>query len=228
MIWMKKGIIKGRFLNTLYVLLIFASLLGIFKLKESSRKNAEKIIEQNKDKVVKLEKKDFLSNLIDRGLAAKCAFSQDLINSKVVGIIYVADGLIRTDITTSDKSEPNKLSHTIIKDNYMYLWYDKHVAGMKLAIKPNNTDTIESTPSQDSLQILTLQNLTELLGTANYKCEEWETDSFKFVLPPEINFVDTKEFAEELSRQICQRCDAEDTEASRLLCRKELKCNEND
>lgn len=217
---MKNRIIYGRFLNFFYFLLIVAALFGIFKLKETSKRNVDKIVEENKSKVVELEKKDFLSSLIDRGLAAKCAFSQDLIDSKMSGTIYISDGLIRTDVITSNKIEPNKLSHTIIKDNYMYLWYDKNISGMKL--------TAESTPSQDSSQISPLQNLAELLDTVNYKCEEWEVDSFKFVLPPEVSFVDARKFSEELSKQVCQRCDAEDTEASRLLCRKELQCNKND
>ena len=225
---MKKGITKGRLINTLYILLIFASLIGIFRLKETSKKNVEKIIEENKSKIVTLEKKDILTDLIDRGLAAKCAFSQDLVGSKMTGTIYIDGGFIRTDITTSNKTEPNKLSHTIIRDDYMYLWYDKNVTGMRLIAKPNNAETIESTPSQSSSQILALQNLVGLLDTSNYKCEEWEADSFKFVLPPEVTFIDAAEFAKELSKQLCQKCDAENTEASRLLCKKELECNKND
>lgn len=221
---MKYKTIASRLLNIFYVLLIFASLFGIFKLKQVSKKNVEKIIEQNQKEAITLAKKDVLADIIDRGLAAKCVFSQDLITSKISGTMYLSDGLTRTDITTFENTKPDKLSHTIIKKDYMYLWYDKNALGMKLELKANGTNVLESTASQEYSEILTLQNLAGLADTPNYKCDEWEADSFIFVLPPEVTFIDAEQFFKELDIQLCKKCDAEDTEASRLLCRRELEC----
>lgn len=218
----------NRFLNILYVLLIFAALFGIFKLKQVSKKNVAKIISQNESKKVAApQKKDALLEIIEKGLAAKCTFSQDSINSKIAGEVYIDGELTRADITAPDKKGANKLSHSIIKGDVVYLWYDKNFSGMKLKVDETTVAALESnetTPSANASRIAALQNIAGLLDTFNYKCEEWAPDSFKFVLPPDVSFIDANEFVSELDRRLCQKCEQEASEASRLLCRRELKC----
>jgi hypothetical protein len=222
--------------NSFYVFLVILFLVGIagiFKFQHSSNQRKAKIVEQIESTMSKppAEISD-IERVLQSERPAKCTFNKQLPNATVLGTIYRASGKLRTDVTAPNKENVEKLSHTIYVDDTLYTWYEGDGVGIKLTrkdfdehIKAGEKAGMEFGDPNALIQTLATYSTLEEESSSNYaRCDFWEEDNFVFVLPPNVKFIDGVKFYEEYSNQLCSKCDEETTEASRLLCRKTLKC----
>jgi hypothetical protein len=213
--------------NILYALLIIFAIAGYVKIKQISKKNVEKILEKRADVVVP-EKKDPVTEILENSDGVKCEFAQKLPKGNLTGTIYANKNQARLDITAPDNFGVVKTSHTIVDSKAMLLWFDSNKSGMKV-LKVTNRETTQESSSADTEETSPIQSIANSLTSLTMddsKCTEWEPDQFMFIAPPEITFIDAKELTQSVNNTLCQKCELEDDEASRLLCRRELKCNQ--
>ncbi len=231
---MKKYALKLLNFYTLLALLFLVSVYGIFHANKISTQKKRLIVQQleSSSSQPKPQLSDY-QRLIESKKPIECSFSTQLPNSKIAGNIYSSENKIRTDITAPTKSGKDRLSHSIFMSDTIYNWYEGDAMGIKIDKKAFDERNKQSVDKNDTYtdpnslieSLATYNTLNNGGGMENnLDCKEWETDDLKFVLPPSVSFIDGVAFYNELDRQLCLKCDAETTEASRLLCRKTLQC----
>ena len=116
-----------------------------------------------------------LSALLASAGPQTCTFATSATGSSVQGTIYVANGKLRGDITTTTG---NKITyaHTIMSTTEVYTWIDGQTVGVKSA-RTGTSNTIVGTITMSSLPNFSCTNTV----TAN-------ADFTKFNLPTGITF----------------------------------------
>jgi len=161
-------------------------------------------------------------DLIKSGKPLKCeyAYQNDIGNYN--GKVYFDNENSRADIDAPDSSGKARLSHQINTKDWMYFWYDGQNLGMKISA---NT-TLDTLPVAETTLPPgnTVEDTVDTMLDLNYTCLQWEVDSTLLEPPTEVTFLDALKFVDAYNKKLCTKCDAETTEASRILCKNMLKC----
>jgi hypothetical protein len=237
---MKKIHISFNKLNIQYVVLavfFIISLVGIFNTQRKANIKKQEIYEQleSSRSAQPDNSLEHYQKLLDEKNPMTCVFRTELPGALITGTIFMdpINNLVRTDLDAPDKQGKQKLSHTIYDKDNIYLWYEGDDTGMHLNKTTYTSKIAELTEKlgEDAVNsslsyfgVLANISMYEFIDQPDIKCEVWAIDNFKFVLPPRVKFVDAVGFSEGLDKIICNECDKEATEASRLLCRQTLKC----
>ena len=166
-----------------------------------------------------------LKGLISKGGSQKCSFTNNYDTVQSNGVVYVTQGKMRGDFTTT-VSGKTTASHMIVDNNTSYIWTDDMKQGYKMSFAEMNGD-------------MTAQNSAafDVNKELNYSCGTWSGDSSVFVLPSTITFADMNAMMQgmggsmgagangsaEMKAGQCSACDSA-PEPSRSQCRAAMGC----
>lgn len=107
--------------------------------------------------------------------ARSCDVTVNTAVAEATGVIYVADGKIRADITAKPAGLATTITaHIIRADGYVYNWTDMVPQGVRVSVAASG----EVAASQGF----------DLNTNVAYDCTPWSVDESKFVVPANITF----------------------------------------
>lgn len=118
-----------------------------------------------------------LKDLMATNRPMKCEFS----NNNDVGIVYVANGKVRGDFTTSANGQTMQ-AHMITDSETSYTWIEGMKTGYKISISAAGQEATTNTNVAQE-QFNTDQKL-------DYRCDGWSADASIFILPSDVEFND--------------------------------------
>jgi hypothetical protein len=119
-----------------------------------------------------------LKNLIGMSGSQKCTFSKVSAQMNSSGTVYVANGQMRGDFTTSAAGKTTE-SHMIVKDNMSYMWTSASPQGFKMSFDAVATQSdANPEPSLDPN------------ADVEYTCSAWSADASLFAEPANVTFRD--------------------------------------
>lgn len=128
-----------------------------------------------------------LTDLLSGGKSQMCTYEyQDPQSGTVKGVVYVSEGKMRGDFTTSASGKP--YSGSMINDTkYVYTWSTGNKQGFKTQVTADVKKLIaEGSGSASSNQ----QQSIDTNAKYDYKCSNWSTDNSKFTPPGDVKFTD--------------------------------------
>jgi hypothetical protein len=192
------------------------------KKSPQSSTNQAPVATQNKSDSEKQTIQGTLKSLLSRGKSQKCTYSNKIESASIGGTVYVSDGKMRGDFTTTtEKIKVN--GHMIVYGKYFYTWNDLRKEGIKMAYDPN-----EQAPT--SVPVNTSNQAPDINKTFTYTCQGWVTDNAVFTPPSDITF---STFAlpsivapsgVETNTSACSACENLPEGAARDTCRTQLNC----
>lgn len=152
-----------------------------------------------------------LKDLISRGIAQSCTFSND----STSGTVYVSSGKVREDFTATTDGKETK-SHIIVDGNTSYMWTEGSKTGFKMTFDVNATPSAKTSTSQNGS--------FDASANINYKCGVWIVDSSLFALPTGVQFTSFGSTpATGSNSSQCSYCDSLSGD-SKTQCLSALKC----
>ncbi len=159
-----------------------------------------------------------LSGLLALGISQKCSFSSDTTTSASAGVVYIANGMMRGDFTSTSNGQ-TVVSHMIVKDNTSHVWSSQMSQGIKMAFGASGSGASS-------------QSNVDVNAQVNYSCSPWTVDQAQFELPAGITFMSVGDAGLPaggagagvgVSAQ-CSACDQAPTAEQRTQCRAALQC----
>lgn len=130
-----------------------------------------------------------LKDLLTKASPTKCTVSSINDNSETSGVVYIANGNMRGDFTTTMKGTPAEgkvvVAHMIIDKDASYMWSDDPT--MKMGIKMAKKDMLDT---QASAGTPSKQASIDVNQQSDYDCSSWSADNSVFVPPTTIEFQD--------------------------------------
>lgn len=126
-----------------------------------------------------------IKSLIAAGKSQKCTYSVEKDGASSEGTIYVGNGKMRGDFTTSSMAGQ---SHMIIEGTTMYMWSDDGKMAFKMAFDPNAVAANANTNTQT-------QQPADIDQNYDFDCEGWSVDNSKFELPSGVTFNELPNFS---------------------------------
>lgn len=119
-----------------------------------------------------------MKDLVARGESLKCEFSQSVEGTESEGVIYVADGKVRGDFTSTVAAAGGQKfnSYMIADGSYTYVWSSMMQEGFKFPIQSSSSSQGQAQGGVDYNQAL------------DYRCESWNKDTSVFTPPASITF----------------------------------------
>ncbi|HYM65324.1 MAG TPA: hypothetical protein VES68_02475 [Candidatus Sulfotelmatobacter sp.] len=120
-----------------------------------------------------------LKDLLSSKNPVKCTYSTDVSGAKISGVVYVANGKVRGDFTTtSGKTEIT--GHMATDAKYMYSWTEGSKQGYKFSLDSMTNPKPTTTTNQNKAP--------DLNQKFNYSCSPWTLDSKMLELPTDVTF----------------------------------------
>jgi hypothetical protein len=129
------------------------------------------------------EKPQTLKSLIAYQGTQKCTFENATANSNSSGTVYVSNGQMRGDFTSTVQGRAFD-SHMIVKGNTSYVWGSSMPGGFKMSF-----DSLEA-PSANA----SASGSIDPNAPVNYSCGAWNADESVFELPASVQFQDLTNF----------------------------------
>lgn len=175
-----------------------------------------------------------LKDLLASGQSQKCTFADNSGTASTQGTVYIGDGKMRQDFSSSDNGQTIN-GHMISDGQNFYTWTEGSAVGFKMAI----------TASQETSQNSQNQS-PDVNKKIDYNCGAWSPDSSLFVLPSGVQFNDINSIipqipqgqtqtqpgasatpgtsgSQDTKAAQCSACDSLPA-ASRAACRQALGC----
>jgi hypothetical protein len=159
-----------------------------------------------------------LRGLMSMSSPQECTFSDTEANGSTSGTVFVANGKMRGDFSTTASGQTT-LSHMIVMNDTSYVWTDSMAQGMKMSFS-----SMESNAQAQQNQSVDVNK------NVNYSCKSWAPDDGRFQLPGNIQFTDMSAM---MNAQVsgnasgnaaqCGACDSLQGSA-RTQCRAALNC----
>ena len=193
---------------------IIGVIIGFFAMQKTGNPDTDKQTATNNTGGQKMSMKA----LLGVGKTQKCTFSNSADISNSSGTVYIANGKMRGDFTSTTDGKTFE-SHMIIMDNTSYLWGDGMPQGIKMSF-----DDIQK-PDADQKQSIDINQ------EVAYSCESWSSDAGTIALPADITFTDYSAMMKQIAptggsanSQQCAACDQVQDAASRAQCKTALGC----
>ncbi len=114
---------------------------------------------------------------------SKCTVSNAVVNSESTGTVYIGNGKMRGDFTTTTVSPAMTIeSHMISDGEFMYTWSSAMPQGVKIAVSAANMTGQPNAPKNDQVEMYN--------ADVNYSCDTWSVEESKFEAPKDVTFVD--------------------------------------
>ena len=117
-----------------------------------------------------------LRDLRGRSGPQTCTFTSSTANSQSEGTVYINNGLMRGNFTSSQNGQ-TVASHMITKDDSVYVWSDGLAQGYKMDVS-----TLDAAPGGGT------QNGIDATAPVGYDCKAGSIDPSVFELPAGITF----------------------------------------
>ena len=161
-----------------------------------------------------------LKDLIASKNPTQCTYSTDAGSTKISGVVYVANGKVRGDFTTT-AGKTVITGHMATDAKYVYTWTDGSKQGYKFA-----TDTLTGAKTDANTQ------KPDFNQKFKYSCSPWSLDSKMMQLPTDVTFttfsmpvLPSGATGGTVSNQtMCAACSGLTGEA-KTACLTQLKCN---
>lgn len=180
-----------------------------------------------------------LKDLLAKTTPTKCTVSSTNDTSDASGVVYVANGKMRSDFTSTMKNGNLAgkvvVAHMIVDADTSYMWGDGE---MKMGIKMARQSMLEVNP--DAANTPQSQAAMDMNEKSDYHCDGWTADEALFTPPANVQFQDMSKMmqptqmetgastggrqqmtAEQMS-QMCGACD--NAGESKAQCRAALGC----
>ena len=119
-------------------------------------------------------------DLAKKGGSYECKVSHEVSVAESTGTVFVSGSKIRGDFSSKIPQVNMTVNSTMVSDGtFIYTWTDIAKTGFKAKIVESNKPA-----NDDSVGNEYMQNL-------EYSCNPWTPDESKFVVPADINFIDT-------------------------------------
>ncbi|MDD3486990.1 MAG: hypothetical protein PHF35_01255 [Candidatus Moranbacteria bacterium] len=187
---------------------------------EQSAENQNKTVDQNQGNKFSGSMKDLLA----KGGSLKCAYSNSDGKFSSSGTTYVADGKIRSDVTSQAGDSSQTTAHVIIADGWMYSWNEGNASGMKINIEeaqnmPSSGENSPGAPAPAPAE-------NQLDEKMDFDCESWKADDSMFSVPTEVDFVDQSKIMEDMKNKAqqqmpaisCEMCDSIPDAGAKAQC----------
>jgi hypothetical protein len=130
-----------------------------------------------------------LKDLLTSTGPTKCSVTTSTDKADSTGMVYIADGKMRTDFTNTMKvgnlAGKVQVAHMIVDTDYSYMWGDGE---MKFGIKMAKQEILDVQPGAgNSPQNEAAIDMNE---KSDYKCGGWKIDERLFTPPSDIQFQD--------------------------------------
>jgi hypothetical protein len=123
-----------------------------------------------------------LKSLIAYQGTQKCTFENSTENSDSSGTVYVANGEMRGDFTSTAQGQTFD-SHMIVKGNTSYVWGSSMPGGFKMSF-----DSMAAPGGSSN------SGAVDPNAPVNYSCGSWDADASLFELPASVEFRDLTSF----------------------------------
>jgi hypothetical protein len=169
--------------NLIIVIIILAAAAGGYLLtqKDSDVSTNPEVSVSQTPTGKKMSFSSFLEN--DKG-SYKCVVNQDVQGIESLGLVYISNGKVRGDFSTSVQGMSIDTSF-IVKDGYSYAWNSLTKNGFKFKASGDKGQVNPGTSTSG-----TYSWNAEQIG--DYDCQDWNEDSSVFALPTNITFSETK------------------------------------
>jgi hypothetical protein len=146
----------------------------------------------------------------------KCTFNSPT-DSKVVGTVYLNNGVMRADISVPASDSSAISSHMIVEKNYSYIWQDGQTQGVRIAFDAQ-AQTRDPQPG-------TVDPNTGV----TYICEPWIVDPQMLTRPEKMIFTDLSKLVLPTglpsgNAEACAACNDLADDQSKMVCLVRLKC----
>lgn len=221
---MNKTLIIGLSVGAVVII----ALGGVFLLnsKDVSQPTSDSTVETISDTT---NQPKSLRELMSFANNQTCTFKDDEGNS---GVVYVANNSMRGDFNSSTDDSDIK-THTIIKGNDMYLWFDDNKEGFQSSL--DSVSSMQMDSKEDASK-----KTVDIDKQVDYDCESWTVDSKMFELPTTVTFTDYSKMMESAAGMMeennseeamesgnssqCQACNSLPSPA-KAQCLQTLNCN---
>lgn len=148
---------------------------------------------------------------------ARCTVNSEANGVTSSGVVYVGDGKVRGDFTSTVPEVGAVESHMIVRDGFVYTWSSMATQGIKMAV--NSETSVSSDPEQPN----------PYDATYSYNCESWTPEEGQFSVPSTINFMEFSAGAgaaagASTQGPSCSQCDMVPAGSARDQCRAALGC----
>ncbi len=148
---------------------------------------------------------------------ARCTVTSEANGVTSNGVVYVGNGKVRGDFTSTVPQFGAVESHMIVRDGFVYTWSSMATQGIKMAV--NSETSVSSDPEQPN----------PYDATYSYDCDSWTPEEGQFTIPSTINFMEFSAAAgatagASTSGPSCSQCDMIPAGTARDQCRTALSC----
>lgn len=161
------------------VLLLIVGVIYFTQFRKSTGESAQNQTQASPANT-QIDIKGSFKSLLSGGKNMTCTYSNN--DTQGGGTVYVADKKFRSDSTVDIKGKTSE-AHVLSDGDYIYIWSDKEGSKMKLT-------EAEKIASQTAVQNQSLQALDKEM---NMKCDSWNVETSKFVVPTDVKFNDLTE-----------------------------------
>ena len=141
-----------------------------------------------------------LKDLLTSAGTVRCTVSNE--NDKVTsnGIVYVAQGKLRSDFTSIAKEGPlagkEMLAHMIIDADMSYMWGEN---SMNMGIKMERKDMMDVVPEDGNTPANNAAK--DMNEKSDYHCEDWTLDGSVFNPPTSVTFNDMGDMMQHMKQK---------------------------
>ncbi len=131
-----------------------------------------------------------LKDLLAKTSPTTCVVTSTSDTVDTTGVVYVANGKMRSDFTNIMKSGPDagetQIAHMIVDSDAAYMWGSGE---MKMGIKIAKKDVFDVVPSASGNSPAN-QAAIDINEKSDFHCEDWTVDQSLFTLPTDTQFQD--------------------------------------
>lgn len=160
---------KSALIGGVIVLIIIVILVSVLN-NQNPGNNTAAVIESNKSSSMR--------DLLSISNPQKCEFEDTISDVEIHGVVYVADGKMRSDVESTMQGQ-HATSHMIILDNILHSWVDAFPSGIKMTFGGTASDEVMGFNPDEKV---------------DFSCEDWSVDESLFVLPSDITFHTVNDF----------------------------------
>jgi hypothetical protein len=206
------------------ILILLGSGVYLFMKKSPQSSNPQTSTTQNQPSTSTNQTQGTLKSLLSAGKSQKCTYSSKVGSTSVDGTVYIANGKMREDFTTTS-AQTKMNGYMIVDGGYSYVWSDLSNQGIKMAFdqaQPSNAPTSANSQTPNINQAYT------------YTCSGWAENSSMFTPPTNITFSTitvrpvlpsgTASSGAVTNSSACSACDSLPAGTAKDTCKIQLNC----
>ena len=163
------------------IVLLFLVGGGFLVINKKTSPDGNSLFPQKQTGLQESGNKSTLKDLLAKGIAQKCTFSDKMEGVDSSGIMYISGNKMRGDFDSVVEGK-TMASHMIFENNTAYNWSDGQKTGMMFKMDPNEAKDAQNEVKQNQQ--------FDPNKVIDYKCSAWIVDNSLFVPPSDVKFSD--------------------------------------